>query len=115
MSEVAVVFRFPHSAEIRYLETPPVPGTRVRTSDGRVWVVDELLASGQKTYTAYCVARQEQLRTPRLRPASQAQDVARPASRAREDLATRLLELANRSIHAPASIRRRYKMRNYIP
>jgi hypothetical protein len=58
---ICLVVRFPDSTEIRYLERPPSPGTRMRSAAGKEWFVAEALQSGRDTYTVFCVGRREYL------------------------------------------------------
>jgi hypothetical protein len=52
---VQVTFRFPKSAEIRFLPEPPAAGDEV-SSGGRIWVVSEVReGTFWRTYTAVCV------------------------------------------------------------
>src|SRR5205823_7188666 len=79
------VLYFPDSTEIRWLDKPPTPGTRIRSHGGhgywaRVWIVDKVLQSGQDTYTVICVARSEYL------------DNLRHGSGYKPDLSAELLE-----------------------
>jgi hypothetical protein len=80
-----VVVRFPDSTEIRYLDEPPEPGSRIRSATGREWFVAETLPSGRNTYTVFCVGRQEFL-----------EEAGSSASRGRV-LADDLVALARRS------------------
>ena len=99
------VLRFPDSAEGRWFDEPPRPGTRILSYSGhfhfgRVWVVDEVLQSGRAVYTVFCVTRADYL------------DKLRHGTSQRPDLAAELLELAR---HAGATVseqRRRWKHRN---
>ena len=124
--EVGVVFLFPDSAEVRYLSRPPAPRTRVRSSNGHVWIVSNVVRTGENTFSAHCVAQQDLVaaRTPAPRPGHAPRD-PRTEPRARadpgasepgafEDLGTHLLTLARRAIETPTRLRRRYGMR-YIP
>ncbi len=55
-SGVFCVLLFPDSAESRWVERLPSPGTRIRSRQGgAVWVVDTILQSGRETYTVSCV------------------------------------------------------------
>jgi len=101
------VIHFPDSTESRWFDRPPSPGTRILSDGGdgfwgRVWIVDEVLQSGD-TFTVSCVGRSEYL------------DKRRRSSDGRLDLTDELLELA-RHIRGTVSERRRWlKYRNYLP
>ncbi len=71
-----VLFLFPDAGELRYMQEPPKLGQRVRSVDGDVWTVAEVMKSGIDTYTVSC--------TPRLGSV--------------QDLAADLLEPARKSI-----------------
>jgi hypothetical protein len=83
---VCLVLRFPDSTEIRYLDEPPELGTRLRSDTGRVWIVAEVLQSGRKTYTVFCVGRAEFL-----------EEIGTPAAK-RRVLADDLVTFARRSV-----------------
>ena len=102
------VLVFPGSAEYRWLDQIPIPGSRIRDCEGseywgRVWVVDEVLQSGRNAYTVFCVGRDrylDNLRNPRgFLP----------------DLDAELLELARHTSASVSERRRRRKYRNYLP
>ena len=124
--EVGVVFLFPDSAEVRYLSRPPAPRTRVRSSNGHVWIVSNVVRTGENTFSAHCVAQQNLVSAPTAvlqtgpaprDPRTEQRALAEPRTRepgAFEDLGTHLLTLARRAIETPTRLRRRYGMR-YIP
>jgi hypothetical protein len=89
---VCLVLRFPDSIEIRYLDEPPELGARVRSDTGRDWFVAEVLQSGRKTYTVFCVGRAEFL-----------EEVGTPAAR-RRVLADDLVTFARRSVGADRGV-----------
>jgi hypothetical protein len=107
--ELAVVFVFPDTAEIRYLSRLPVRGAHVQSSSGQTFFVASLLQSGERTFTAHCVAYEA---TPAR--AQEAKD-EQEGTGALDDLAGHLQALARRTIEAPARLRRRYRMRDYYP
>ena len=125
--EVGVVFHFPDSAEVRYLSRPPAPGKRVRSSNGHVWIVSNVVGSGENTFHAHCVAQQDAVsaRTTAVRPdtVTRAPDMDPPAvdkpdttePGAREDAGSHVLTLARRAIETPTRLRRRHGTRNYVP
>ena len=108
-SDFAVIFVFPDSAEIRYLSKLPPRGMRVQSPSGQTFIVASLLRSGERTFTAHCIAREA---TP-ARAREYGDEYKGPG--ALEDLAGHLQALAQRTIEAPARLRRRYRMRNYYP
>lgn len=57
-----VLILFPDSSELRYMREPPRLGQRVRSVDGNVWTVAEVLKSGIDTYTVNCTPRLEGVR-----------------------------------------------------
>ena len=91
---VRVVFLFPDSSEIRYLNRAPRLGRSVRSEHGRSCVVSEVFPSGVETYTAVCVAREHLV------------DVG--------SLASDLLQRA-RDSGTPKGLLERWRRRNYIP
>jgi hypothetical protein len=102
------VLNFPGSTESRWLDKLPTPGTRIRSHGGhgyraQVWIVDEVLRSGQDTYTVICVGRDrylENLRNPRgFLP----------------NLDAELVEIARHARETLAERRRRKKYRDYVP
>ena len=102
------VLSFPDSAECRWLDEIPTPGTRIRDCGGnvywgRVWIVDEVLQSGRNSYTVFCVGRSAYL------------DKLRHGSEHRPDLSTELLELARHTSETVSERRRRWKYRNHPP
>jgi hypothetical protein len=128
--EAAVLFLFPDSSEIKYLSRPPAPGARVRSSAGRVWTVASVLKTGEHTFTAQCFAEQAHVPTrvvarpedvaaangvTRQKKTAPRRQVVQDGPGAFEDLATHLLKLTRRAIGTPSRLRRRYKMRHYIP
>lgn len=101
---VFCVLLFPDSAENRWLERLPPPGTRIRSRRGGPrWVVDVVLQSGRDTYTIVCVGRREYL------------DALRHRSDRPPDLAAELLEAARRTSEFVAERNRRRRFRNYLP
>jgi hypothetical protein len=133
---IAVVFQFPHTAEIRYVSRVPARGSRVRSSAGHTFIVTQLLRSGERTFTARCVAPDDtksKRASPRSESASREREplplpykrqVAEKerrsehgekmhqTSRSLEDMAVDLV----RSARATSKrFRHRYKMRNYLP
>lgn len=108
--EVAVVFLFPDSSEIRYLSKPPARRTRVRSSNGKSFMVATILPSGERTFTAHCVAQAV------VPPRAMARRGAEPTSEHEsDDLPSQLLGLVRLTVDAPARLRRRHRMRHYIP
>ena len=93
------VFLFPDSSENRWLDRLPAAGTRIRSRQGTVWVVDEVLQSGRETYTVFCVDRRDECRR----------------SDRTTDLATQLLEAARNTTEAVTERRRRRRFRHYLP
>lgn len=93
------VFLFPDCSENRWLDRLPAPGTRIRSRQGTVWVVDEVLQSGRETYTVFCVGRGDHRRR----------------SAGTTDLATELLEAARSASEAVSARRRRRRYRHYLP
>jgi hypothetical protein len=125
--EVAVVFHFSDSAEVRYISHLPTPGQRVRSSNGAVWIVSKVVSSGENTFHAHCVAQQDAVsapttafrpeNTPRaqhMEPRALAEP-GTPEPGAHEDLGSHVMTLARRAIEKPARLRRRYGTRNYVP
>ena len=112
---VRVLFLFPDSSELRDVRKPPRRGHHVRSPEGAVWKVAEILKSGHETYTVTCVAPSRMGKMPNL-----AADHMRNAVRRRtrdpdnQDLAADLLERARKSI-SPHEIRSRRRRRNYMP
>ena len=103
-SGVFCVLLFPDSAENRWFERLPAPGTRLRSSQGGPqWVVDVVLQSGRDTYTVYCVDRREYL------------DGLRHRSDGPTDLPAELLDAARRTSDFVAERNRRRRLRNYLP
>jgi hypothetical protein len=114
--EFAVVFRFPDTSEVRYLAKPPAPGARVRSSAGERFVVARLVASSEHVLTAYCVAPAVAPARPvAQRAAIEAREDESGNPGAMDDLANHLLGVVRRTLNAPARLRRRYRMRHYIP
>ena len=103
-SGVLCVLLFPDSAENRWLERLPPPGTRIRSRHGgRRWVVDVVLQSGRDTYTIVCVDRREYL------------DALRHRSDRPTDLPAELLEAARRTSEFVTERNRRRRSRHYVP
>ena len=100
---VFCVFRYPDAIESRWLAQLPKPGTRVRSPTGAVWIVDEVLQSGRKTYTVYCVARKAYVE--RLRGSGTGE----------RDLGAELLEAARHASEAVSERRRRRRLRSFLP
>ena len=101
---VFCVLLFPDSAENRWFERLPAPGTRLRSSQGgSQWVVDVVLQSGRDTYTVYCVDRREY------------RDGLRHRSDGPTDLPAELLDAARRTSEFVAERNRRRRLRNYLP
>ena len=101
---VFCVLLFPDSAENRWLERLPPPGTRIRSREGRaVWVVDVVLQSGRETYTVFCV-------DPREYGAAR-----RRLSDGTSDLGADLLEAARRTSDTVTERRHRRRFRHYKP
>lgn len=98
-SSMFCVFLFPDSSENRWLDRLPAAGTRIRSRQGTVWVVDEVLQSGRETYTVFCVDRRDERRR----------------SDGTTDLATQLLEAARNTTEAVTERRRRRRFRHYLP
>ena len=96
---VFCVFLFPDSSENRWLDRLPAAGTRIRSRQGTVWVVDEVLQSGRETYTVFCVDRRDERRR----------------AGGGSDLATELLEAARTATEAVTERRRRRRFRHYLP
>ena len=102
------VLSFPDSAESRWLDQIPTPGTRIRDHGergywGRVWVVDEVMQSGAMTYIVFCVGW------------SQYRDNLRYRAGGELDMADKLLDLARLTRETVAEGRRRRKYRDYMP
>jgi hypothetical protein len=102
------VLSFPNSAESRWLDQIPPPGTRIHSYREygyrrQTWVVDEVLQVGGITYVVFCVGQREYLDKLRNRPGFQ------------PDLAAELLELARRTRETVSERRHRRKYRYYIP
>ena len=103
-SGVFCVLLFPDSAESRWVERLPPPGTRIRSRQGgAVWVVDVVLQSGRETYTVFCVDPREYSGARRRRP-----DGA-------SDLAAELLEAARRTSETVTERSHRRRLRDYKP
>ena len=101
---VFCVLLFPDSAENRWLERLPPPGTRIRGREGgAVWVVDAVLQSGRETYTVFCVDRREYNSSRRRR------------SDGASDLSAELLEAARRTSEAVTELSHRRRFRHYKP
>jgi hypothetical protein len=125
-SEIAVVFQFSDTTEIRYLSGPPRLGSRVVSTSGRVYRVTRLVRSGERMLTAQCVesrgGRRQVEPVPRLaekrpeptRPVD-ALDMATGEPPRRVDLGTRLLSAARMATSAPSRFRERRRMRDYLP
>jgi hypothetical protein len=99
---------FPGTTERRWLEKPPTRGTRLRSNGGhgygaQVFVVEEVVQSGQTTYAVFCVRRNEYL------------DNIRKERGRRPDLAAALLELVRHTRSTAAERKRRRKYRTYLP
>jgi hypothetical protein len=58
-AKTRVVYLFHDGAELRWVQTKPRPGRRVRSSQGDHWITAEVLQSGADTYTVTCVAPRE--------------------------------------------------------
>jgi hypothetical protein len=102
------VLRFPNSAETRWFDHVPTPGTRIRSDHGdaywgHLWVVDDVVQSGRNTYTVSCVERREYVHN------------FRHGSDSKPDLSAELLELARRASGTVIENWRRRKYRHYIP
>ena len=115
--EVAVVFLFPDSSEIRYLTNPPAAGARVRSSTGERFVVAKIFASGERVFTAHCIVQTAVAPTrTAARPEASPVRVEEPGHPGGvDDFASHLLARVRRTLDAPARLRRRYQMRHYIP
>lgn len=95
-SGVFCVLLFPDSAENRWLERLPPPGTRIRSRQGEaVWVVDMVLQSGRETYTVFCVDPREYSGA--------------------SDLAAALLEAVRRTSETVTERSHRRRFRDYRP
>jgi hypothetical protein len=128
-SDVGVIFHFAESAEVRYLSHPPAPGTRVRDSNGHLWIVRSVVRTGEMTFSANCVTRRvlsAPARAPRPQPVrsdphTRRGALAAPARGTKEpdalleDRSPGLLTLARRLIGTPKRLRRRYGMRHHLP
>lgn len=102
-SGVFCVLLFPDSAENRWVERLPSPGTRIRSRQGgAVWVVDVVLQSGRQTYTVFCVDPREY-------------GGAHRRSDGASDLATELLEAARRTSETVTERSHRRRFRDYKP
>jgi len=55
-SKTRAVFLFHGTAELRWVNKVPRHGVRVRSSQGKDWIVDDVMRSGVDTYTVTCVA-----------------------------------------------------------
>jgi hypothetical protein len=62
-----VAFLFPMHSEVRYLESVPVRGQRVRTLDGGLWFVRDVETDSTGTPNVTCVGASELLRDVRRR------------------------------------------------
>jgi hypothetical protein len=102
-SGVFCVFMFPDSTESRWLEELPPRGTRVRSREGAVWIVDEVLQSGRETYTVHCLARRAYVRKLRDRATGD------------RDLAAELLEAARHTSEGVTERRHRRRYRPFRP
>ena len=103
-SGVFCVLLFPDSAESRWVERLPSPGTRIRSRQGgAVWVVDVVLQSGRETYTVFCVDPREYSGGRRRDP-----DGA-------SDLAAELLEAARHTSETVTERSHRRRFRDYRP
>ena len=100
---VLCVLLFPDSAEYRWLNRLPAPGTRVRSRLGAAWIVDEVLQSGRETYTVFCLSRRDYV--DRLRHRSDRPSV----------LAGELMEAARHTSEIVTERKRRWKLRHYLP
>ena len=101
---VFCVLLFPDSAESRWLERLPPPGTRIRSRQGgAVWVVDVVLQSGRETYTVFCVDPREYTSARRRRS-------DRP-----NDMPAELLEAARRTSETVTERSHRRRLRDYKP
>ena len=58
-AKTRAVFLFHGSAEVRRVDKVPQRGARVRSRQGRDWVVCDVLRSGVDTYTVTCVGPDE--------------------------------------------------------
>jgi hypothetical protein len=100
-SGIFCVLLFPDSAENRWVERLPSPGTRIRSRQGgAVWVVDAVMQSGRETYTVFCVDPQE-YRARRRGPGGAS------------DLAAELLEAARRTGESVTARSHRRRFRDY--
>jgi hypothetical protein len=99
------VLRFPDSTETRWFDRVPTVGARLRSrgSDGRTWVVEEVLRSGRDTYTVFLVSHSDYV------------EALRSRSERGPDLFDELLDLARRASDSVAERRRRRRNRNYLP
>ena len=102
-SGVFCVLLFPDSAENRWVERLPRPGTRIRSRQGSVWVVDVVLQSGRETYTVFCVDPREYSGALRRR------------SDGASDLAAELMEAARRPSETVTERSHRRRFRDYKP
>ena len=103
-SGVFCVLLFPDSAENRWVERLPPPGTRIRSRQGgAVWVVDVVLQSGRETYTVFCVDPREYSGARRRRPGGAS------------DMAAELLEAARRTSETVTERSHRRRFRDYMP
>ena len=112
---VQVLFLFPDSSELRTMRVPPRLGRHVRSPEGAVWKVAEVLKSGVDTYTVTCDTPSLIAKVPDL-----AADQVRQAVRRRtrdhhgQELPADLLQRARDAI-SPREMKRRWRERNYYP
>ena len=98
------VLLFPDSAENRWVEQLPRPGTRIRSRQGgAAWIVDVVLQSGRETYTVFCVDRRDYKGARRRR------------SDGESDLPGELLEAARRASETLTERSHRRRFRDYKP
>jgi hypothetical protein len=113
---VAVVFVFPDSSEIRYLSNPPPPGARVQSSTGQRFRVAGIRASGEHTFRVRCVVEAvAPTRAMARRDPIKTREDETGHSGAIDDLASQLLGVVRGTMESAARLRRRYRMRHYIP
>jgi hypothetical protein len=125
--EIAVVCLFPDAAEVRYVSRLPARGQRIRSSKGRVYIVAQVLQSGERTFTAHCAAPEDiKSRRPNTPPRetaprkgdlvrSEQRDGMHGRSHGLDDLAADLMRFVGVTLRTPGRLRHRYKTRNYLP